>query len=88
MPDSQPAARMTPAALFRSQRFLPALELIALGTALVMATVSYFIIVGQGSAQQFLKPLVAASLLVANLVPVMAVLILLARRIAKILGRP
>ena len=76
--DSRPVSRSWLAGLFRSQRFIP-----ALAAAILIATTSYFMIVGRGSTQQFLTPLVAAGVLVVNLIPIMGVLILLARRIAK-----
>jgi len=59
----------------------PALELSVLAGAIAMAFVSYFIIVS-GSSPVLLTPPMVALLLVANLVPGIALLVLLGRRIA------
>ncbi len=67
----------------RSGRFMPLVEIVTLCTALGIAGASYFVIIDKGSSQQFLTPLVVAGLLVANLVPVMGLLVLLARRVAR-----
>src|SRR3546814_17187468 len=47
-----------------------------------MITISYFIIPEQGSPQSLLTPPTVAMLLVANLVPAMALMVLAARRVA------
>ncbi len=67
----------------RSARFMPAVELLTLLAALAISTGSYFIVTGRGSPAHLLSPPLVALLMVANLVPAMAVLVLLARRIAK-----
>ena len=57
-----------------------------IGTAiafLAIATTSYFIIKGQSTPDRWLTPPMVAALLVANLVPAMAVMVLVARRVAK-----
>ena len=69
--------------MWRSGRLPALIEVGTLLLALLMAGASYFIIVGHGVSQELLTPLVIASLLVGNLVPVMALLVLIARRIAK-----
>lgn len=69
--------------LTRRRRLVPAIEIGTLVAALLIAGGSYFIITGKGSPERLLTPPVVALLLVANLVPVMGLLVLLARRIAK-----
>ena len=62
---------------------IPALEV---GTVLLLiatATISYFVISGRKSPDSWLDPPVVAGLLVVNLVPAMALMVLIARRIAK-----
>ncbi|SNS06425.1 two-component system, NtrC family, nitrogen regulation sensor histidine kinase NtrY [Sphingomonas laterariae] len=68
--------------LFR-RRLMPALEIGTLAVAVAIATGSYFIVTGGGTPTRLLTPPLVALLLVANLVPVMALLVLLARRVAK-----
>ncbi|WP_267380225.1 MULTISPECIES: ATP-binding protein [unclassified Sphingomonas] len=58
----------------------PALELIVLGVAGAIAVASYFVI--SGSSQKLLAPPLVALLLVANLVPGVALLMLFGRRVA------
>jgi len=60
----------------------PFVELLVLGCAIAIAVGSYFIISSGGSARAMLTPAVVALLLVANLVPGIALLVLLGRRIA------
>ncbi|MEG3086324.1 sensor histidine kinase [Sphingomonas sp. PB4P5] len=60
----------------------PFIELLVLAGAIAIATVSYFVIVGEQSSQRLLTPPVVALLLVSNLVPGIALLVLLGRRIA------
>jgi len=70
-------------AWWRSGRLPAFIEIATLLAALVIAGASYFIVIGRGVPQQFLTPPAVAGLLVANLVPVMGLLVLIARRIAK-----
>ncbi|MEN2784902.1 ATP-binding protein [Sphingomonas qilianensis] len=60
----------------------PFVELLVLAGAVAIALVSYFIIAGEQSTQRLLTPPVVALLLVSNLVPGVALLVLLGRRIA------
>ena len=60
----------------------PFVELLVLGCAVAIAVGSYFIISSGGSEPAMLKPWMVAFLLVANLVPGIALLVLLGRRIA------
>ena len=70
-------------AWWRSGRLPAFIEIATLLAALVIAGAGYFIVIGRGVPQQFLTPPAVAGLLVANLVPVMGLLVLIARRIAK-----
>lgn len=69
-------------ALWRSGRLPLFIEIATLIATLLIAGASYFLVVGRGMPQQFLTPLAVAGLLVANLLPVMLLLVLIARRIA------
>jgi len=60
----------------------PAVELVVLAGAAVIALASYFTIAGKNASQALLTPPLVALLLVANLVPGVALLVLLGRRIA------
>ncbi|HEX8469225.1 MAG TPA: ATP-binding protein [Allosphingosinicella sp.] len=68
-------------AIMRRQRIVPLLELAAVVVLIVMATISYFIITDR-SPTSLLTPTLVATLLVANLVPATALMVLGARRIA------
>jgi len=68
--------------LFRRTKLIPILEAIALGALLVMAAISYFVITDDGEPQKLLTPPMVAMLLVANLVPAMALMVFAARRVA------
>jgi two-component system, NtrC family, nitrogen regulation sensor histidine kinase NtrY len=57
-------------------------ELLAAAALIAMATISYFIITEQGRPESLLTPPMVAMLLVANLVPAMALMVLVARRVA------
>ncbi|MCC2976043.1 HAMP domain-containing protein [Sphingomonas sp. PL-96] len=63
-------------------RFVPAIEVGVLAVAVAIATGSYFILAGDAEHQRLLKPPLVALLLVANLIPNMALLVLLGRRAA------
>ncbi len=60
----------------------PFVELLVLAVAIAIATGSYFIIVSGANSPTLLTPLLVALLLVSNLVPGVALLVLLGRRIA------
>jgi two-component system nitrogen regulation sensor histidine kinase NtrY len=66
---------------FRRSGVVPLLELGALIALIVMATVSY-VIISDRSPASLLTPALVAALLVANLVPATALMVLVARRIA------
>ena len=60
----------------------PAVEALVLGVAIAIAVASYFIIAGADAPQRLIPPPLVALLLVANLVPGIALLMLLGRRVA------
>lgn len=60
----------------------PAVEMLVLAVAIATALASYFVIVGTDAPQRLIAPPLVALLLVANLVPGIALLMLLGRRIA------
>ena len=62
---------------------MPALEIGGLILLIATATISYLVISGRASPDEWLDPPIVAALLVANLVPAMAIMVLFARRIAK-----
>jgi len=83
LPDSPARWKRRFSIMFRSGRLIPIIEIGTLAATLVIAGLSYFVVIGRGVSQQFLTPLVVAALLVANLVPIMVLLVLLARRVAR-----
>ncbi|MET0308870.1 MAG: ATP-binding protein [Sphingomonas sp.] len=78
---TEPIAQLTPA----RRRFgvTPAMELGVLALAIAVGTASYFIISGEKSPERLLTPVLVALLLVANLLPGIALLVLIGRRIAR-----
>ena len=61
----------------------PVIELLVLGIAVAIAIGTWFIITGRGDLPRLLTPALVALLLVANLVPGVALLVLIGRRIAR-----
>jgi len=61
---------------------MPLVEGLTLIALLIVTTISYFIITEEGSPGTLLTPPMVAALLVANLVPAMALMVLVARRLA------
>ena len=61
---------------------MPLIEGVTIFAVVAMAVVSYFIITQEGSPETLLTPPLVAGLLVANLVPAMALMVLVARRMA------
>jgi two-component system nitrogen regulation sensor histidine kinase NtrY len=78
---TEPTAETLP----KRRRFgvTPAIEGGVLLAALVMGVVSYFIISGEDSPERLLTPPLVAVLLIANLLPGVALLVLIGRRVAK-----
>lgn len=70
-------------ALISRRRLMPAIEIATLVATISIATGSYFIVTGGATPARLLTPPLVALLLVANLVPAMALLVLMARRVAK-----
>ncbi|TVV73489.1 sensor histidine kinase [Sphingomonas solaris] len=67
---------------FRRQ-LMPVVEVTTLVVAVAIMATSYFIVTVGGSSARLLTPPMVALLLVANLVPLMGLLVLVARRVAK-----
>jgi two-component system nitrogen regulation sensor histidine kinase NtrY len=80
--EAKPRWRRRLAVVLRRGRYIPLIEGAALIALIVMATISYFIITEEGSPETLLTPPMVAGLLVANLVPAMALMVLVARRMA------
>jgi two-component system nitrogen regulation sensor histidine kinase NtrY len=81
--ESRPRWRRRFSVILRRSRYVPAVEILTVAALVVIAAASYFIIREQGSPETLLSPPTVAGLLVANLVPAMALMVLVARRIAK-----
>jgi two-component system nitrogen regulation sensor histidine kinase NtrY len=81
-PETKPRWRRRLSIALRRGRFMPLIEALTLVTLFVVATISYFIITKQGSPGTLLTPPMVAALLVVNLVPAMALMVLVARRLA------
>jgi two-component system, NtrC family, nitrogen regulation sensor histidine kinase NtrY len=80
--ESRPRWRRKLSIALHRSRFVPVLELLTVLALLVIAAASYLIVKGQGAPGTLLKPPTVAALLVANLVPAMALMVLVARRVA------
>jgi two-component system nitrogen regulation sensor histidine kinase NtrY len=80
--DSRPRWRRRLSIALRRSRLVPLVEILTVVSLIAMATISYFIVVDEASADSLLTPPVVAMLLVANLVPAMALMVLVARRVA------
>ncbi|HEX8402194.1 MAG TPA: PAS domain-containing sensor histidine kinase [Allosphingosinicella sp.] len=80
--DSRPRWRRRLSIAVRRRRFIPLIEIATVLTLVGVAVISYFIITHQGAPQSLLTPPTVAALLVANLVPAIALMVLVARRVA------
>lgn len=69
-------------AMARNGKLFAWMELAAIATLICMVIGTYFVLVGQDSSSALLSPPIVALLLVANLVPAIALLMLLGRRVA------
>ena len=78
--EAEPVWRRLPAAFGR--RIVPLVELLVVVALIAIATVSYFIVTSDTDPQALLSPPTVATLMVANLVPAMALMVLIARRVA------
>jgi two-component system nitrogen regulation sensor histidine kinase NtrY len=79
--DMKPRWRRRVSIALRRSRIVPIVEIATLVALVAVAIASYFIITGEGPETLLTPPLVAA-LMVANLVPAMALMVLVARRVA------
>ncbi|NIJ06615.1 two-component system nitrogen regulation sensor histidine kinase NtrY [Sphingomonas vulcanisoli] len=70
--------------LFRGRRAIALIELATIVMMIVMAVVAYVTIAASGAPQKPLKPPVVALLLIGNLLPAMVLLVLIARRSARV----
>jgi two-component system nitrogen regulation sensor histidine kinase NtrY len=80
--EAKPRWRRRLSVVFKRGRYMPLIEGATLVALVVMAAISYFIISDEGSPETLLTPPIVATLLVANLVPAMALMVLVARRMA------
>ena len=80
--DIRPRWRRRLSVAVKRRRFVPLIELATLAALIAMLTISYFIIAEQSAPDSFLTPPLVAALLVANLVPATALMVLAARRMA------
>jgi two-component system, NtrC family, nitrogen regulation sensor histidine kinase NtrY len=78
----RPRWRRRLAALVRRKGLLPFIEIGAVVALILTAFVSYYVVMQRGDANDLLTPPVVAGLLVANLVPAMILMVLIARRMA------
>ena len=70
------------AVLIRQRKLLRVVELLVLLTVIGVAAGSYALILHSGDRDTLLKPATVALLLVANLVPIISLMVLMARRVA------
>ena len=68
---------------FHRSRFFPILEAATVVALVVVALASYSVVSGHGTGEALLSPPAVAGLLVANLVPAMLLMVLVARRVAQ-----
>jgi two-component system nitrogen regulation sensor histidine kinase NtrY len=80
--EAKPRWRRRLTVALRRQSFIPAIEGLTVLALVAIATISYFIITKEGSPETVLTPALVAGLLVANLAPAMALMVLVARRMA------
>jgi two-component system nitrogen regulation sensor histidine kinase NtrY len=80
--ESRPRWRRRLSVAIHRSRFVPVLELLTLVALIAIAGASYFIIRREGSPGSLLSPPTVAVMLVANLVPAMGLMVLIARRVA------
>ena len=81
--ETRPRWRRQLSVMVRRRGFVPLIETGAIIALILTLIISYFIIAGRSSPGALLTPPMVAGLLVANLVPAMALMVLAARRVAK-----
>jgi two-component system nitrogen regulation sensor histidine kinase NtrY len=79
--DTRPRWQRRLSVVVRRSRLVPLVEVATVAALIAMVTVSYFVVTDQ-RPEVFLTPPMVAALLVANLVPAMALMVLMARRLA------
>jgi two-component system nitrogen regulation sensor histidine kinase NtrY len=80
--ETHPRWRRRVTVLLRRHRLGPIVEIVTVTTLIAVAVASYFFINRHGNPEALLSPRSVAALLVANLVPAMALMVLIARRVA------
>ena len=83
LPRRAPAWRRLIPPFLRGGRLAALVEGVTLALFLGMAGLTYYLLSGSGQSYTLLTPPIVALLLVANLVPAIALLVLLGRRVAK-----
>jgi two-component system, NtrC family, nitrogen regulation sensor histidine kinase NtrY len=83
MIDGQEDRQRRWARALRNPRLIPVLEVATLLTLVAVVALSYWLVVRDTPETVWLTPPVVAALLVANLVPAMALMVLVARRVAR-----
>ena len=81
--ETRPRWRRQLSVMVRRRGFVPLIETGAIVALILTLIISYFIIAGRSSPGALLTPPMVGGLLVANLVPAMALMVLAARRVAK-----
>jgi len=81
--ESRPRWRRRLTAIWRRQGVIPFVEIAVVLLFIATAITTYFFFKGQAKAGAMVTPPVAAMLLVANLVPAMVLMVLVARRMAR-----
>ena len=81
--ESRPRWRRKASAIWRRKNFIPLIEIAVVLVLLATTIASYLLFKGEARAGTMLTPPMAAILLVANLVPAMALMVLFARRLAR-----
>ena len=82
-PAKAPRWRRSFSAAYRRSKLMPLVELFTFVTAVAIGVGSYFIIAGEEPGRPLLTPPLTALILVANLIPAVALLVLIGRRVAK-----
>jgi two-component system, NtrC family, nitrogen regulation sensor histidine kinase NtrY len=80
--ESRPRWRRQVSVLLRRRGIIPLVEIAALLALMTTVAISYFVLNDREAADAFLSPTLVAGLLVAVLVPAMALMVLIARRVA------
>ena len=81
--DVKPRWRRRLAVTMRRGRVIPLVEIATVVALIAIAVVSYFVVTQDGKPEALLTPATVAALMVANLLPAMALMVLIARRVAR-----